>query len=190
MQEIEIEYKNLLIKEEFDRLFGGLAFPEYPDVQTNHYFETPDFALKDLGCALRIREKEQAFTLTLKEPSTDGLLETHDTLTPEEAHNWLNRAGTAGSSVIKRLTDKNISIEDLLYFGSMTTKRREFDDSSLVFVLDESTYHGITDYELEIEAASKTDGEQAISKTLEDFDIKKRATPNKIQRFFAAMPGR
>ncbi|MFP3488877.1 CYTH domain-containing protein, partial [Staphylococcus sp. SIMBA_130] len=59
-------------------------------MQINHYFETKEFSLKELGCAIRIREKDGKYTLTLKEPHPDGLLETHDLLTKQEALNWMN----------------------------------------------------------------------------------------------------
>ncbi|MFD1360153.1 CYTH domain-containing protein [Lentibacillus salinarum] len=188
MQEIEIEYKNLLGQEEFDRLLTELSFPHTPQIQTNHYFETADFTLQGLGSALRIREKNDAFTLTLKEPHPDGLLETHDPLTQQEANQWLNGNKTAGKRVVKRLAEKGISSRDFIYFGSLTTKRREFHGNHVLYVLDESHYHGITDYELEIEATSEADGRQAINAILVDFNIRKRKTPNKIQRFFAALP--
>src|SRR5699024_2293642 len=88
-QEIEIEYKNLLTKQEFDYLLGHFPFPQNSQKQTNFYFETENFSLKENGAALRIREKDGHYRLTLKEPHPDGLLETHDPLTEAEAMNWL-----------------------------------------------------------------------------------------------------
>ena len=51
----------------------------------NHYFETPDFSLKEAGSALRIRHKGETYTLTLKQPAEIGLLETHQVVTEDEA---------------------------------------------------------------------------------------------------------
>lgn len=186
-QEIEIEYKNLLTKEEFDRLLEKLPFPDKPQTQTNYYFETADFALKDLGCALRIREKNGTFTLTLKEPHTSGLLETHDSLTQQEASNWINGNMTDNENVAKRLTTKGISIEKLIYAGSLTTKRRELHYKNVLLVLDNSTYHDRNDYELEIEAVSEASGQETMQEILTDFNIETRDTPNKIERFFKAI---
>ncbi|WP_212685903.1 CYTH domain-containing protein, partial [Salmonella enterica] len=80
-QEIEIEFKNLLTEEEYLKLLSNLPFPKYSQTQTNYYFETEDFSLKAHGSALRIREKNGNYTLTLKETHELGLLETHDALT-------------------------------------------------------------------------------------------------------------
>ncbi|ALX48630.1 CYTH domain-containing protein [Lentibacillus amyloliquefaciens] len=183
-QEIEIEYKNLLIKDEFDRLLKGLPFPEKGQSQTNHYFETDDFSLKKQGCALRIREKNGTYTLTLKEPHSTGLLETHDTLTEQEARAWINENQPAENDTVKRIKEKGIAIKNLIYLGSLTTKRRELSFNHSLLVLDYSTYHGHDDYELEIEAPSEMEGKKTMQAILTDFDINKRKTPNKIQRFF------
>jgi len=78
-QELEIEFKNMVSETDFKRLVDTfqLQLGDFP-VQHNHYFDTEAFLLKQAGCALRIREKNGMFELTLKEPATDGLLETNE----------------------------------------------------------------------------------------------------------------
>ncbi len=72
-QEIEIEFKNIVTKEEFDTLCKSFSIEAFTK-QVNHYFETPDFSLKEAGSALRIRHKGATYTLTLKQPAEIGLL--------------------------------------------------------------------------------------------------------------------
>lgn len=188
-QEIEIEYKNLLTKEEFDRLSRSLPFPKNSDSQTNYYFETRDFSLKKKGCALRIREKNGEYNLTLKEPHPEGLLETHDSLTRQEAHDWIDGNIKAKEHTAKQLAFKGIILEDLVYYGSLTTERRELYDENVLIVLDYSTYNGKADYELELEAPSQDIGIKAFDSLLITHNIKKRPTPNKIKRFFQTLSG-
>ncbi len=188
-QEIEIEYKNMLTKDEFNLLLTSLPFPQKAETQVNHYFETADFSLKEQGCALRIREKNGSFTMTLKEPHTTGLLETHDQLTKDEADSWLNGRPTTTPETINRLANKGIEVDKLIYYGSLTTKRREFAYDDVLLVLDYNTYLGTTDYELELEAASEQSGQSMMRKLLDDYQIEQRKTPNKIHRFFAAKNG-
>lgn len=183
-QEIEIEYKNLLTKDEYDRLLYNLPFPEYSKTQTNYYFETTNFALKKNGCALRIREKEGVYQLTLKEPHKDGLLETHDSLTKQEARDWIQGNIIAKTHTTKQLKNKAISTQSLHYYGSLTTKRHEIKDKDIIIVLDYSTFNDRDDYELEVEAPSKEIGIQAFESLLTEYNIQKRDTPNKIERFF------
>ncbi|OZU90615.1 adenylate cyclase [Virgibacillus indicus] len=186
-QEIEIEFKNLLTKEEFDRLLYNLPFPEYSETQTNFYFETKNFSLRENGCALRIREKNGKFQLTLKEPHSQGLLETHDVLTKQEAQNWMEGNIQEKEHTAKQLEAKGISPQNLIYYGSLTTERREVDYQDVLLILDYSTYHGQEDYELELEASSRTIGEDVFNRLLEKYQIPKRKTPNKIKRFFSGM---
>ncbi|MDY0406168.1 CYTH domain-containing protein [Virgibacillus sp. 179-BFC.A HS] len=187
MQEIEIECKNLLTQAEFERLLTALPFPTEAQVQTNYYFETADFQLKQHSSALRIREKNGHFRLTLKEPHGDGLVETHDELSEAETTNWLAGNPTSKQNTAERLSNMGIDINQLVYYGSLTTKRREFEQGGLLFVLDESNYGTKTDYELEIEAPDKASGQLAMQQILHDYHIAVKSTPNKIQRFFSVL---
>lgn len=185
-QEIEIEYKNLLTKEEFNHILKGLPFPENGITQTNHYFETEDFFLKQNGCALRIREKQGKYQLTLKEPHPQGLLETHDALTKQEALDWIAGNINEKENTAKQLANKGISTADLIYYGSLTTERRELHHDDVLVVLDYSTYNGKSDYELEVEAPSEAIGIRAFHSLLETYQVEKKHTPNKIKRFFSS----
>lgn len=183
-QEIEIEFKNMLTKDEFERLLFSLPFPAEPQTQTNHYFETANFKLKENGAALRIRKKYETYTLTLKQPHKEGLLETHDTLTDMEAEQWLNGKIVMKEHVNSQLEELNIQPEKLLYFGSLTTERRELEYEGVLLVLDFSKYGNKTDYELELEANSAVTGRRMIDDIINRYNIVKRETPNKIKRFF------
>ncbi len=186
-QEIEIEYKTLLTKQEYISLLQGLPFPKDATSQTNYYFETKDFALKDRHCALRIRKKAGNFTLTLKEPHHEGILETHDQLSPSEFEQWITGHPIPKENVVRQLTAMDISITDLLYFGSLQTERREFIKRGVTYVLDKSIYNHVTDYELEIEAPSKLKGKKALENLLEQFPVTKQQSITKIERFFHSL---
>lgn len=186
-QEIEIEFKNLLTIDEYHLLLKKLPFPIESQTQTNYYFETIHFALREKLSALRIREKNGNYQLTLKEPHHDGLLETHDSLTKQEALSWIKGDIIPKKHVEKQLVDMGILSEHFLYYGDLTTKRREFYDGDICLVLDESTYNGHIDYELELEAPSYEKGEEYFNQLLKDYHIKVKDTPSKIERFFSTL---
>src|SRR4051812_19896764 len=100
-QNIEIEFKNMLSADEFCmiRNFFQLTSADFIK-QENYYFDTKDFALKQHGCALRIREKKGRFEMTLKQPHPDGLLEINEILSPEQVHLLLN-GGQLMDGIIK-----------------------------------------------------------------------------------------
>lgn len=186
-QEIEIEYKNLITEHEYNRLLVAYPFPKEGVKQINHYFETVEQKLEQHGCAIRIREKSNSYTITLKEPHIDGLLETHDSIQKETFQQWKNGNIVPQPNTSKQLRKLGFKPEDLVYKGSLETLRREIPYKKVLLVLDQSEYNGIIDYELELEAPTKTLGNQIFEAILQEQHIHKRNTPNKIKRFFTSL---
>ncbi|PEY36319.1 CYTH domain-containing protein [Bacillus cereus] len=184
-QEIEIEFKNMVTEEEFQALCSAFSVTSFTK-QVNHYFETPHFALKAAGSALRIRHKGGAYTLTLKQPAEIGLLETHQPVTEEEAKRMLETNQLITGSVLDQLHTLQIPDSTLSYMGSLTTERAEttYKDGTLVF--DHSFYYNHDDYELEYEVQDEAAGKTNFLNLLNKYHIPVRHTKNKVQRFFLA----
>ncbi|MCM3004879.1 CYTH domain-containing protein [Priestia koreensis] len=184
-QELEIEFKNMLTKGEFVRLTKQFTLTENDfKLQENHYFDTADFQLKNHGAALRIRQKKGTYTLTLKQPVKDGLLETHEPLSKEQAENILENPLHIFGQIVTILADMNISTSSLLHFGTLATNRAEFSYKSGLLVLDHSFYLEKEDYELEYEATDFTEGQKEFKDLLHSLTIPARTTENKIRRFY------
>lgn len=184
-QEIEIEFKNIVTKEEFDRLRSHFQLTENQFIsQENHYFDTPDFSLKDCGAALRIRSKKNKFVLTLKQPHQEGLLETHEALTNEQAKELLDGSAKIPSTIQQLITDLQVDSHSLTYFGTLRTSRAEIPYKNGLLVLDHSFYLGAEDYELEYEVTDANEGAKYFEQLLTELDIKKKPTENKIRRFY------
>lgn len=184
-QNIEIEFKNLLTKQEFERLVNHFKLSEMDFfTQENHYFDTSDFALKEQGSALRIRKKEGKYELTLKQPYQDALLETNETLEPYTAE-IMFKTGKIMDETIKRLIkEMNINPDTIQYFGSLTTNRAEVEYEKGLVVLDNSFYLNIEDFELEYEVSNRIDGQKKFASLLAQLEIPVRKTENKIKRFY------
>ena len=186
-QEIEIEFKTILNEKDFNKLLHAMPFPAQPIEQVNHYFDTMEMALKQHRSALRIREKAETATLTLKQPQEEGILETHDKLTPEECDRWLKGSPVNKEHNAGPLQQMNVNVDDLIHYGSLTTRRYAFKDDGLVYVLDESNYLGRHDFELELEANNYKAGAKAFDALLGQYGIKKQPPVTKIERFFEAL---
>jgi uncharacterized protein YjbK len=187
-QQIEIEFKNLLTKEEFERLssFLGLASTHFHK-QENHYFDTPQFSLKEKGAALRIRAKNGKYVLTLKEPAKIGLLETHQPLSEDECKNALQTFSLPESGeVLDRLIALNIEPSNLQYFGTLTTYRAEKRYENGLVILDHSRYLNKEDFEIEYEVDDESQGKKQFLTFLQTHNIPVRKTENKIKRFYLA----
>ncbi|MDA1906119.1 CYTH domain-containing protein [Bacillus cereus] len=184
-QEIEIEFKNIVTEEEFNTLCKSFSIEGFMK-QVNHYFETPNFSLKETGSALRIRHKGETYTLTLKQPAEVGLLETHQVITADEARLMMETNTIIQGAVVDQLHKLQIPVSALTYMGSLTTERAEtlFEGGTLVF--DHSFYYNHDDYEIEFEVQDEEAGKAAFIHLLKQHDIPIRHTNNKVKRFFLA----
>lgn len=191
VQEIEMESKNLLTKKEYNKLIDFFELrTEDALSQINHYFETPTFQLKGKGAALRIRKKKDTWQLTLKEPYQDGLLETHDTLTEMEANSWINNKLITKPAVGEQLDSLGIDMQALRYGGSLKTNRIEVPYKQALVVIDYSIYNNTFDYELEVESDTRKKSEDVLNTLMDQLQISKKPTPNKIERFYNSLENR
>ena len=192
-ESLEIEFKNLLSEHEFNHLvvkfgFDASAFWS----QTNYYFDTKEFLLKGLGCALRIREKKGKYEITLKQPTDNGvgLIETNQNINEEAAKSFIENGnfpiGVVSDKVIKLLPN----LTDIACFGSMITERTEINYDNGLLVLDKSRYFDVVDYELEYEVQDFKTGEKSFYALLRSENIQIRKTLNKIKRFYDEMKHR
>ena len=181
-QEIEIELKQLLMKEEFEQLKQHFQLKDSDfHMQTNYYFDTPQFDIKSQFAALRMREKNGQWVLTLKEPHEIGLLETHQTIAPPSQ---LDDFELPDGEVAERLDHLNIQKDQIVYFGSLETSRAEKMIQEGLIVLDHSRYLTVEDYELEFEVSDLDIGQAAFTALLQQFQIPPRHTKNKVVRFY------
>jgi uncharacterized protein YjbK len=184
-QNIEIEFKNMLTKVEYERLL------EYFNIgknqmftQENHYFDTPDFSLKNKRSGLRIRKKGRNYEMTLKQPAAIGLLETNQLISEDEATKAIHQ-GRLPTGIIQNLIEKfDISFSTIEYFGLLSTERVEFEYRNGLLVLDHSIYLNNEDYELEYEVKNYQLGEETFLELLRQLKIPTRKTENKIRRFY------
>ena len=188
-QEIEIEFKNLLTKQQYEQLLAHFKI-ESAQIkrQVNHYFDTPEAHLKHLLSGLRIRELATSIECTLKEKTAEhSHLETTDILTREQADVMLQNGTVFGPNVKARLEALNVPLEALALFGTLTTDRVELDYKAGLLVLDHSFYLHCDDYEVEYETTNETVGQTIFEQLLQQFNIEKQQTPKKIARFMQAL---
>lgn len=186
--EIEIEFKNLLSKEEFQVLQDFFDYQHNEAFsQKNIYFDTPDLQLAKQSSALRIRLKNKKAVMTLKSPHGEHLEEHHAHLDYNEAKAMVKNQKLSLPQAMKVLLEKRlIDTDQLEYQANLETKRFETHYKNGTIVLDYSQYHGHEDYELEYETNDAYQGREVFMELLKRFNIPQRETPNKIQRAYAA----
>lgn len=186
-QEVEIEFKNMLSYDEFKsvKAYFELKDEDFTE-QRNFYFDTPEFSLAKHKSALRIRKKENEFELTLKQPHENGLLETNLSIQKCEALSFIEKhefpeSANAMQTIFASL---RIDSDDLTYLGELVTFRCEFEYKSGKLALDHSLYLGVEDFEIEYEVNDKKTGYISFLRLLQQLNIRKKSTKNKIKRFF------
>ncbi|ERJ11559.1 CYTH domain-containing protein [Haloplasma contractile] len=183
-QNLEIEFKNLLTHEEYNRLIDFFDLTE-SDLfkQVNIYFDTKEHSLKKLGCALRVRIKENVYELTLKQPNSVGLMETSDYLNEDQFNAFVNTGLLHMGSVMRALQNLGVT-ECLNVTAELTTYRYETPYNIGLLVLDRSSYYDVIDHELEFEVQDYDEGKKAFHQLLNKFNIPLRKTTNKISRAY------
>ncbi|MBO0437624.1 CYTH domain-containing protein [Vagococcus fluvialis] len=188
-KELEIEYKNLLTKLEYQNLLETTNLTkENIHEQTNIYFDTKNGILKEKRQGLRIRLLPLKIEFTLKVPQKNSYtyLEITDILNVFDLDKSLEeQIDLSKSEVLNYLAHENIFVTDLKEIGSLTTKRAEKKlDQKTLLVLDESHYYGVTDYELEMEVLDSAIGQKTFENFLAENNIPVRPAKKKIARMF------
>ncbi|QQZ08205.1 CYTH domain-containing protein [Heyndrickxia vini] len=184
---IEIELKNLVTQEEFIRIKNEFSLTENLFIeQINHYFDSPTFQLKQLGCALRIRKKKNQYELTLKSPAEIGLLETNEKINEQLANQLITSGELPEGEVKNKLRQLSLPLDNINYFGSLTTNRAEINYKDGLLVFDISSYLNKRDFEIEYEVADRIIGERIFQELMNQLNIPIRETENKIVRFYNA----
>ena len=156
---IEIEAKVLISEKDYYNIverFEDKIIKEYE--QVNYYIDTNDFKLKKLGIGLRIRYCFNIYTMTIKCPLSEGLLEKDQIITKEAYLNFKNNNVFPEGSLKEFISMLGINIEELSILAHLRTLRKECDDGNpeTTFSIDKNTYNKIVDYELELEGINLT----------------------------------
>ena len=182
----QVEFRTLLSKEEYNRLFAKFKNISKFDIQTNHYFDTSRFSLKASETSLRVRERDNALEFTLKRKKGYNIQEYRQTITREE-FNETKETGVLPVGTVKNEVESIVSNQKIENFMSLSTKRICFIYGNGVIFLDENSYLDVVDYELEYEAKTLHEGKEEFIQLVRDFQIKYRKTDKKIRRAYNAL---
>ncbi len=149
---IEIEAKVLISANEYENIvntYAGKVIAEYD--QDNYYIDSDNFDLKNIGVGLRVRLKDGIYTLTLKAPMSEGLLEKNNPLTEVQFKALLKKGVLPECDIkefIKMLGKDPLTLK---VQTELITHRKEImvEDESITFSIDKNKYNNIEDYELE-----------------------------------------
>ncbi|KAF0227163.1 MAG: hypothetical protein FD133_49 [Erysipelotrichaceae bacterium] len=140
-QNLEIEYKILISHDQYKQL--SEQFIGEKGLQTNFYYDTFDYKLRQQHISCRIRTINDQSELTFKTPGPVGKNEfTFEHIDPQSVFTQ--------ADVLAFLSQLDVN-SALIHQGTLQTVRTNIHLNHGLLCLDENTYNGITDYELEYE---------------------------------------
>lgn len=182
MKEIEIEFKNLLTEEEYDKIYNFYNLKNNVVINNaNYYYETCSKDLKNNSMALRIRHSNNKQEITLKIKGEKENKEYNVTLDNKNIPQVLN-INDLPREIVVELEKINIK-EKLNLIQKIVTERKEVELEKGLLVLDKTYFLGnIIDYELEFEACDYEDGKLFFENLLKQLSIEKKEAQPKIAR--------
>ncbi|HIU45291.1 MAG TPA: CYTH domain-containing protein [Candidatus Enteromonas pullicola] len=167
---IEIEAKALVSQDDYRKL--AKLFPDSPRyTQTNHYIDSDKRILFKEGIALRIREKNDQYELTLKTPLSQGLLEKNCVITKQQFDDFKENGIFPKGDTSRFLTMLDIDIATLKILTSLTTDRIDVEYKGGLLSIDRNCYSGKTDYEVEFEYNNLGGAKKVLSDLFEENGI-------------------
>ncbi|MBJ8349418.1 CYTH domain-containing protein [Streptococcus zalophi] len=188
MNHLEIEYKTLLSKEEFqalDKLFAHIPIV----TQTNYYIDNPNQEIKKQKMSLRIRTYQNSAEMTLKVPQKIGNYEYNLPLTLNQAKELITDFKIPNSKIKNILDNTKIDLSTIKVWGALTTKRRETKLEIGLLALDHNTYEDNSDYELELEVSDAKKGKSDFDSFLEQHHIQFKYAKSKVARVYHYLHG-
>lgn len=185
LSEQEIEFKNLLTKEEFIMLTDFFHIePKHFQTQTNYYFDTQDQYFKNNHMGFRLRVMKNRNELTLKSPVKKHVMNEQTILVTDEQRDLIINQSVFPSILF---IDELIASKSLSCFGSIETNRAQLKLEEGILFLDHSSYSHTEDYEVEFESGDVEKGQKFFHELLKKHQIPLRSTDKKIARLVKAM---
>ncbi len=162
---IEIEAKVLINEKEYNNvldIFKSKIIKTY--TQTNYYIDTDNLDLKKIGVGLRIRELDGRYTLTLKAPMSEGLLEKDEHLSLDVFKAFQKSNLFPEAHIADFIRMLGVDTKELKIQTSLVTLRNEvsYEDATYEFSVDKNTYNDVVDYELEMAGASLSKAKEKL----------------------------
>lgn len=167
---IEIEAKALLKEEQYRLIVSKFKdLPRYR--QTNYYIDSEDRILAKEGIALRIREKDGVYELTLKTPLSQGLLEKTNIISMNQFALLRDFGDFPHADLERFLKMLDIDVSKLKILTSLSTERIDVPYEGGLLSIDRNAYSGIVDYEVEFEYNNMEEAEKILLALLKENGI-------------------
>lgn len=183
-KEVKIEFKTLLTKEEYNRIYDKIK-ANSGNVQTNYYFDTKRFTLKASEAVLRVKERD-GLTLTLERKKGYTFQRIDEEISKEQLDKMLNDGIIPCDKIVNELSDI-LKDQKIIKYMSLSTYRISVPYKKGKLSLDHCTYVNTSDYELEYEAKNREIGKLDFVEIIKEFNINYKKSQAKLNRAYEAL---
>ena len=172
----EFESRIMLTNDEYISVvsFFMKLYPNQHFLQnTNYYFDTDDFYLKNQHITLRVRFiNDVKCELTLKIKGSNGDQEINDSLTFKQFELLKNEGVFPIGNVRDYLLTHSLPLNAYKCLTSLYNLRLEIKQEDHLLVIDKNIYNDITDYNLEIETEDNVvHAQDVLSSYIKQFNL-------------------
>lgn len=178
--EKEIEFKNLLTKQEFELLVSFFQVDQKDfHSQTNYYFDTQENFFKNNRMGFRLRVLSNQNELTLKRPIEEHVMEENTVhVSDQQRDDIVNQTSFPSIPFLEQFN----LVSPLICIGTLQTNRVQIPFENGTLFLDHSIYSQTEDFEVEYESSDVKYGEKVFLDLLDTHNIPIRHTDKKIAR--------
>ncbi|MCR5332569.1 MAG: CYTH domain-containing protein [Bacilli bacterium] len=166
---LEIEAKSLIDEKSYRKLVEGKTDKCY--TQTNYYLDNKKSELHKKKLGLRVREKDGELELTLKVKQKEGKLEINQLISDKDFFNLKVKSIFPEGEVKIKLLEYEIDVNKLYVFTTLVTIRLDLEYKGCLISIDNSSFSGITDYEVECEADSMEKAKSTLIEFLKENEV-------------------
>lgn len=166
-ENLEIEFKILIDQKTYQQIINDHKI-DYCYQQTNYYLMHPK--LSELKYSLRIREKNNQYELTLKQPQIKGNLETNLIINKDIKEKIINHE-LINNEIFNILRPLQLDSTMFKTDCFLTTLRKEIKTDKGLICIDYNQYNGHEDYELEYEVNDYLEGKQAFLDFISQYNL-------------------
>lgn len=184
MKDCNVEFKTLLTKTEYTRLYK--KYSDKPsNLQINYYFDTPRFTLKASDIGLRVRKRDK-YEINLKRKKGYQLQEIDEEI-DEETFNKFLKDGVIPSDNIKNELSEIIKGQVITNYMTLSTFRITFPYKNGRISIDQCEYVHTTDYEVIFEGANYDESKRSFIEFVKENGIAYKKSQPKIKRAYDAL---
>ncbi len=176
MKTLEIEFKNPISEQVYNKLLKTYNLENNIFLQTNYYFDSVDNSLEKRRIVLRIRYKAQKYKVTLKTGTNQGALEEHVLISEEKALDMIQNGFN-----LNEFFEEDLNVK---FLGKLDNYRVSMPYKDGELFVDKIIYFDSIDFEIEYEVDSYEQGEINFKQFLLEHKIKEEPFIRKSSRIY------